>query len=83
MQAQTPSPDSGPSTGEGTPSSSTKLGAQGLAALPRLALPEGMDNVWLFEGANEEHRWMARMRELIAEEQEAETDSQPGASVPT
>ena len=35
---------------------------------PRLAFPEGMENVWLFEGANEEHRWMERMREVLAED---------------
>lgn len=34
---------------------------------PRLAFEEGMDNVWLFEGANDEHRWIQRMREVLAE----------------
>ena len=41
---------------------------------PRLAFPDGLDNVWLFEGANEEHRWMERMREVLAEQDEDPED---------
>ena len=86
-QVQTVAPVSGaepvPSTGDGLPASS-KSKEQEAAALrePSLALPEGMDNVWLFEGANEEHRWMTRMRELIAEEREEGPESQPAAQAP-
>jgi hypothetical protein len=83
MQVQTPAPEPVASTGDGMPASS-KLTEQESAALrePVLALPEGMDNVWLFEGANEEHRWMTRMRELIAEERNQGPESLPAAQAP-
>lgn len=47
------------------------------ASEPRLAFPDGMDNVWLFEGANEEHRWMQRMREVLAEQEEVDEPVEP------
>lgn len=76
-EMQTPS--SSPMPGAERPALGTNSDAQRTAVSqkPRLALPEGMDNVWLFEGANEEHRWMTRMRELIAEEQKEEPESLP------
>ena len=82
-QVQAPAPEPVPSTGDVLPASS-KSKEQEAAALrePSLALPEGMDNVWLFKGANEEHRWMTRMRELIAEEREEGPESQPAAQAP-
>ena len=34
---------------------------------PELAL-EGIENLWCFDGANKEHPWLSKMRELLYEE---------------